>query len=68
VCSSDLFTPELGQAEDEYKKVFGSYPPLDFMGDNTAERLARVKECIANDTPDLEAEQAFAEFIASGCM
>jgi hypothetical protein len=59
-------TPELKQAEDEYEKVFGSYPPLEFMGDNTAERIARIKECIANDTPDLEAEKIAAEFFAAG--
>jgi hypothetical protein len=61
-------TPELMKAADDYEKTFGDGPPLEFMGDNTAERLARVKECIANDTPDLEAEKAFAEFMASGYM
>jgi hypothetical protein len=51
-------TPALVKAMDEYEKKFGDDFPAEYVGGDTAERLSRIKECLATNTPVPESEYA----------
>ena len=49
-------TPELSVAMSEYRRVFNDGFPASFVGKTTEGRIARIKECIAANTPVPESE------------
>jgi hypothetical protein len=52
------WTPDLEKAMDEYEEIFGEDFPAEYIGGNTEGRMARIRECIATDTPVPESEYA----------
>ena len=53
-----VMTPELNAAIGEYRRIFGEDFPATYVGYTTEGRIARIKECIATNTPVPESEYA----------